>query len=154
MWRPNFLRRERTVVDPATGRSYVAREASEASAAERAAYRDGRVDQHRIDEQRLEERRLEARRRRRPMGGGFGMLAALVLMLAIAGGAFLALSVREGSFSGAGGVVDRRVAEATEPARQSALAAVDRSGAAIEDAGQSIEQQGAKLRRKAGTPAS
>lgn len=104
--------------------------------AERRAYKDGRRDQHAAD-------KADQKARRR---GGFGLISVLVVLIAAVGVMWLVLAAREGSFAAGGAVVDRKVAEATQPARTAANQAMDRTGAAVQSAGQAIETQGERLR--------
>ena len=136
MWTPRFMRRNRAVVDPATGLAYV-----EHSPAPTRADRDGLADQRKLDGARAETRK-------RPCGG-LGLLGLLLIVLAVAGGGYLTLSAREGSFAAGGAVIDRQVAAVTNPARDAAIATVDRTGAAVEQAGESVAAQGKKIRAKA-----
>ena len=78
---------------------------------------------------------------------GHPVLATIVALVALVGAVGVALAVHEGSFTGAGQVVDAKVAQVTSPARDAARNAADRSGAAVATAGQAIEQQGQKLRQ-------
>jgi hypothetical protein len=135
MWTPRFLRRNRAVTDPDTGLTYVEHNGPDPEAA----YRAGRAEQLRIDRE-----RVEARRRRR--SPGLGVLGFLIILLALAGGGYLTLAAREGSFTAGGAAVDRQVAAVTTPAREATQEALDRTGASLEQAGQAVETQGKKLR--------
>ena len=86
----------------------------------------------------------EPRRRR-----GLGLIGGLVTVVAVLGALWIALAVREGSFSAGGAVVDRKIAEATLPAKTAASEAVDRTGQAVQSAGQAAENQGEKIRKTA-----
>ncbi len=100
-------------------------------------YRRGRADQKEVD-------RKHAKR-----GGGFGFISFLLLIAAVIGVTWVVLAYQAGSFAGGGAVVDRKVAEVTNPAKQAVLNAADRTGAAVQSAGQAVEAQGSKLRQKA-----
>jgi hypothetical protein len=152
---PGFTREDR-VADTAylerrPGESSEAFEARMAAAAEarehgpagepdrREAYVQGRRD----------ERRREAREERPRRRGGFGLVGLLVVLVAALGVVWLALAAREGSFAAGGAVVDQKIAAVTEPARDAATRAVDRTGQAVENAGQALENQGQRLREEA-----
>lgn len=137
MWTPRFMRRDRAVTDPATGLAYVEHSAASPSRA----YREGRVDQKLADAPKIE------RKKRRH--GGLGLLGLLIIALAVAGGGYLTLAAREGSFAAGGAAVDRQVAAVTAPARNAAAQTLDRTGYAVQQAGQTVEEQGKKLREKA-----
>jgi hypothetical protein len=143
MWTPRFMRRDRTVIDPATGLAYVDHVPAADPAYREAAYREGRVDQRRDDEK---VERVE--RRRHPVRNGFGLVGLLIVLLAVAGGAYLTLSAREGSFAAGGAAIDRQVSAVTTPARDAAAEAVDRTGYAVQQAGEKVENTGKKLREK------
>jgi hypothetical protein len=137
MWKSRFFRRGETVTDPKTGLSYVAH----AGPSPTAAYREGRADQRKVDHDKVE----RARKRR----GGIGLLGLLIVALAVAGGGYLTLAAREGSFAAGGAAIDRQVSAVTTPATDAATQALDRTGAAVQQAGQAVEQQGEKLRQQA-----
>jgi hypothetical protein len=136
MWTPRFMRRNRAVVDPATGLAYV----EHSGPSPTGAYRAGRADQRAADAPKIE------RKKRRH--GGLGLLGLLIIALAVAGGGYLTLAAREGSFAAGGAAIDRQVAAVTTPARDVAVEAVDRTGYTVERAGQTVEEQGKKLRDK------
>jgi hypothetical protein len=156
---PGFGPRRTVERDPIDGRDVVverhADESEDAYEARRRAARDEQADEHRAERHgyyqgRREQRRIdqtEARTRRR--GGGFGLVGALVVVVAALGILWVALAAREGSFAAGGALVDQKVAEVTQPARVAATEAVDRTGAAVENAGQALESQGQRLRERA-----
>jgi hypothetical protein len=108
-----------------------------------AAYGQGRADQKSADHARVAKAK-EPRRRK----GGFGLFTLLFVIAAAIGVTWVVLAYQTGSFASGGAVVDRKVAEVTEPAKQAAIDAADRTGAAVQSAGQAVEAQGAKLRQK------
>lgn len=89
----------------------------------KAAYARGRRD---------ERARLQNRVRRR----GSPLLTLLVLVIAAMGGTVIYLAVQQGSFTGAGQVLDTTVSHAAAPARSAA----DNAGNVLENAGQSLKQ--------------
>ena len=137
MWTPRFMRRNRAVIDPATGLAYVEHSGTTSTRANR----DGRAEQRAADAP-----KIQTKRRHR---GGLGLLGLLIFALAVAGGGYLTLAAREGSFAAGGAAVDRQVAAVTNPAREAAVEAVDRTGYAVQQAGQTVEEQGKKIRDKA-----
>ena len=138
--------------DPHTGLAYEAAppippsaedlEAERLALREReAGYRRGRAEQKDVDRKLA----VEARRRR----GGFGLVSALLVVAAVLGVTWMVLAYQAGSFAGGGAVVDQKVAAVTEPAKQAAVNAIDRTGEAVESVGQKVEEQGSKIRQKA-----
>lgn len=149
---PDFFgKRAETRVDPVTGTVVTTppyttptaheraraeqREAEAADKARREAYKTGRHD--------AAVAAKTAQKRR-----GHPVLATLVVLVALVGALWVALAVREGSFTGAGQVVDTTLAEVTVPARDVARNAADRSGAAVTNAGQVIAQQGQAIEQQ------
>jgi len=137
MWTPRFMRRDEAVIDPATGLAYVQHSAGGPTRA----YREGRADQRIADAPKIE-------RKKRP-NAGLGVLGFLIIALAVAGGGYLTLAARQGSFAAGGAVIDRQLAAMTSPARNAASETLDRTGYAVQQAGQTVEAQGKKLRDKA-----
>jgi len=86
--------------------------------------------------------RLERARRRGRLQG----LGLLLVLIAVVGAAGIFLAVRQGSFASGGAVIDQKLAEAAQPARDAAAVAAERSGAAVERAGRNLEAQGQKLK--------
>ena len=150
---PGFGRREpETHVDPVTGVVVTTAPKTEMSEAEKA-----RAEQRKVEA--AEKARREGYQTGRkdaavaakaaPRRHGHPLLATLVVLVALVGALWLALAVREGSFTDAGKVVDAKVAEVTTPAKDAARTATERSGQAVANAGQAIEQQGEKIRQSA-----
>ncbi len=137
MWTPRFMRRDRAVTDPATGLAYVQHPAADRTRA----HREGRADQRLSDTPKIE--------RKKHHHAGLGVLGFLIIALAVAGGGYLTLAAREGSFAAGGAVVDRQLTAMTSPARDAASQTLDRTGFAVQQAGQTVEAQGKKLREKA-----
>lgn len=80
---------------------------------------------------------------------GLGLFGVAVALVALFGVLWIVLAVREGSFSAGGAVVDRKIAEFSQPVRLATNQAVDRTGEAVQDAGQAIEGQGERISRAA-----
>lgn len=158
---PGFGRRDRGAVDdPAAGQVYVERRPGESTEAfearlaavarERAALaasspRRGRVPPRERDTVRIDPRPVP---KRRP-GGGLGLVSLVVVLVAALGLVWTVLAAREGSFAAGGAVVDRKIAEVTQPARLAANQAVDRTGAVVQNAGQALASQGQRIRQTA-----
>jgi hypothetical protein len=167
---PGLTRPERRpLAEPVAGHVYVERRPGEsaeafemrlaAAAREReaptpaAAYTKGRRDQRQLDAAKLDGGKLDGdkvARGRRHRGGGFmALIGFLVVVIAAVGVLWMGLAYREGSFAAGGAVVDRKLAEVTQPARVAAVEAVDKTGQAVQGAGQAIETQGQRLRETA-----
>ncbi len=121
-------RRQATMVAP-----------NDRSAAFRAADPVGPPDQRGAYVAGVREGRLDERRRRR----GHPVLGLVVGLVAVAGAAFLALAVREGSFSRGGQVVDQKLTAAADEAKAAGQTAAVKTGQAIETAGETIEHKAA-----------
>jgi hypothetical protein len=102
----------------------------------KAAYARGRRD---------ERARLQGRARRR----GAPLLTFVVLLIAAMGGTVIYLAVQQGSFTGAGQVLDTTVSHAAAPARSAA----DNAGNVLENAGQSLKQTAGSSQTPAQPPA-
>ena len=157
---PGFPRRDRQAADDhAAEPIYVERRPGEstdafearlaAAARERAALaaapRRGRSPPRERDTMRIDPSRADKPRRRR----GFGLVSLVVVLVAALGAVWVVLAAREGSFAAGGAVVDRKIAQVTQPARVAADQAVDRTGAVVQNAGQVIETQGQRIRQTA-----
>jgi hypothetical protein len=77
------------------------------------------------------------------------LLTILIVLLAILGVAVGVLALREGSFSGAGEVLDRGTATAADEAREAAVEAQDAAGEATQDAGAALQSTGQNVERDA-----
>ena len=73
------------------------------------------------------------------------LLTLLIVLLAVLGVAVGVLALREGSFSGAGQVLDRGTSTARVEAREAALDAKDAAGEATQDAGAALQSTGADV---------
>ena len=153
---PGFGRQEpETHVDPVTGVVVTSAPHTLAPRTDLTADEKARAEQRRIEA--AEKARREGYQTGRkdaaiaakaaPRRHGHPVLATLVVLVALVGALWLALAVREGSFTDAGKVVDAKVAEVASPARDAARTAAERSGQAVANAGQAIEQQGEKIRQ-------
>jgi hypothetical protein len=71
---------------------------------------------------------------------GHPFIALLLLLAAGAAGFVAYLAVREGSFTGAGQVLDRNIATATTTAGQATQQASGRAGAALQNAGAHLKR--------------
>jgi hypothetical protein len=154
---PGFGRHQRqAVADPAAGQVYVERRPGEsaeafearlaAAARERAALHTPGARRPVVVEKRVVDKRPVRVERRRH---GFGLVGMMVVLVAAVGALWMVLAAREGSFAGAGAVVDRKIAEVSAPARVATNEAVDRTGAAVQNAGQTLESQGERIRQTA-----
>lgn len=77
------------------------------------------------------------------------LLTLLIVLLAVLGVAVGVLALQQGSFSGAGRVLDRGTATAAEEAREAAVDAKDAAGEATQDAGAAIQSTGEAVERDA-----
>jgi hypothetical protein len=128
-------------VDSATGQEVVVEHGPET----RAEAAHDRREAERLRRERLKLERREARHRH----SAAPLLAVIVLLIAVVGAVWMVLAYREGSFAAGGAVVDSKIAQVTQPARDAAHDAAQRSGEAVQHAGQALEAQGRKIQQTA-----
>lgn len=131
-------RREETVVDRDTGETVAVEHHGEMSAEAAAARRE--AERLRAERDQLLRREARRRRSRAPV---LGLMVALV---AVIGVIWMVLAFQQGSFAKGGAVVDAKIAEVSQPARQAVDNVAQRSGEAVEKAGQSLEAQGRRIK--------
>lgn len=79
------------------------------------------------------------RARERGVRRGSPILAFLVLLLVVAGGALIYLAVQNGSFSSGGAVVDQKLDTAAHAVNAPLKNAAETTGAALQNAGNSLK---------------
>lgn len=100
----------------------------------RDAYERGRADER-------------SRHKRNPL------LTFLIVLAAAVGIVVTFLAIQQGSFSGAGRVLDREAREVREVAGQAGAEVADEAGEAMQDTGRRVEQTGESAQRSAQPPA-
>lgn len=101
----------------------------------RDAYERGRADER-------------SRHKRNPL------LTFLIVLAAAVGLVVTVLAIQQGSFSGAGRVLDREAREVREVAGQAGAEVADEAGEAMQDTGRRVEQTGENAQQPAEQPAS
>lgn len=108
------------------------------------AYREGRSDERRradadlsalpVDKSEIADAYERGRREERLRRRGSPLLTLIILILVVVGAGIIYLTVRQGSVSGAGQVVDRSI---QAPVREAA----DKIGAGLQNAGETVKQR-------------
>ena len=80
------------------------------------------------------------------------LLSMALLAVAAVGAIMLYYAAREGSFSGAGGVVDAKLTHAVAVAPAAVNSAATQTGAALQTAGEKLQDKGAALSSQSGDP--